>query len=357
MIKIKLRISQKQKIIFFDNLYNLVSSWIPITNAMTIMIYQTKDKKVKKILKTISKDLSKWTKFQDSIKKFEKIFSTFDYNMIKMWEVTWKLANSFDIIKTREEKNANLKSKIIWALIYPIIIINLSIMMIIWFMLFVIPRVQKMYIDARVNLPDLTQKVIDISTFLQNNYISLLIWIFIFIVLLINFKKHPKTKIYADKIIINIPIFGWLIKKKILFIFSNTLWTLLKNWIMINEALEISKKSLDNTYYEKRINEMSVLLNEWIHLSELMWIKKIQNWIEDDYFPIELSSIVKIWEQTWKLPSLLINISYKFNKEIDNIVKNLSTAIEPVVIVFVWIIVWTMIMAILLPFFNMVNVI
>jgi type IV pilus assembly protein PilC len=88
-----------------------------------------------------------------------------------------------------------------------------------------------------------------------------------------------------------------------------------------------------------------------------MWIRKLKEWKDDEYFPIELASIVKIWEQTWKLPSLLIRISNKFNKEIDVIVKWLSTVIEPIVIIFVWIVVWTMVMAILLPFFNMVNVI
>lgn len=73
---------------------------------------------------------------------------------------------------------------------------------------------------------------------------------------------------------------------------------------------------------------MLILLNEWISLSELMGINKLQEWVEDKYFPIELASIVKIWEQTWKLPSLLLKISQKFNKEIDIIVKNLSTMIE-----------------------------
>ena len=126
---------------------------------------------------------------------------------------------------------------------------------------------------------------------------------------------------------------------------------------MINEALDIAKKSVENDYYEKKVDEMIVWLNEWVQLSELMWITKITSWKEDEYFPIEISSVVKIWEQTWKLPSLLIKIANKYNKEIDVIVKNLSTVIEPVVIVIVGWIVWTMVLAILLPFFNMVNVV
>lgn len=355
--KSSLKLSQKQKINFFDSLYNLINSWIPITNSLSIILFQTKDKNVKFLLETISKDISKWKKLEEILRNFDKIFSNFDIYMIKMWEVTWKLSTSFETIRDREEKNAELKSKVIWALIYPSIIITLSISMIIGFMLFVIPRVQKMYSDARVNLPWLTQKVIDISEFLQTNYLLLILLIIAIIFWLITFKRNPKTKIYADEWILKIPVFWWLIKKKILAIFSNTFWTLLQNWIMINEALDISKKSLDNAYYEKRLDEIIIELNEWIPLSELMWIRKLKEWTQDPYFPVELASIVKIWEQTWKLPSLLIKISIKFNKEVDVIVKWLSNVIEPVVIIFVWAIVWTMIMAILLPFFNMVNVV
>lgn len=351
------RLSQKQKINFFDSLFNLISSGIPITNSLSIMLYQTKDKNLKLLLQTVTKDISKWKKLQDSLAQFGGVFSNFDIYMVKMWEVTGKLAHSFEAIKEREEKNSELKSKILGALIYPIIIISLSISMIIGFMTFVIPRVQKMYADARVNLPSLTQHVIDTSEFLQHNYLILILAFICLIYGLILFKRWEKTKIYADEFILKIPLFGGLIRKKILAIFSNTLGTLLSNGIMINEALEISKKSLDNAYYEKRIDEMLLSLNQWIPLSELMWIKKLKDGIEDPYFPIELASVVKIGEQTGKLPSLLMKVSVKFNKEIDVIVKWLSTAIEPIVIVFVWSIVGTMIMAILLPFFNMVNVV
>lgn len=355
--KKSLKLNQKQKINFFDSLYSLINSWIPITNSLSIMSFQTKDKKVKFLIQTLSKEISKWKKLAEILQWFDKIFSNFDIYMIKMWELTWKLAASFEIIRDREEKNAELKSKVIWALIYPSIIVTLSIAMIAWFMLFVIPRVQKMYADSRVNLPGLTQKVIDTSQFLQDNYGVILFWLILIFISLVTLKNHPKTKVYADEFILKIPIFWWLIRKKILAIFSSTLWTLLQNGIMINEALEISKKSLDNAYYEKRINEISIEINEWIALSELMWIRELKLWRDDPYFPIELASIIKIWEQTGKMPILLIKISVKFNKEVDVIVKWLSNVIEPVVIIFVGAIVWTMIMAILLPFFNMVNVV
>lgn len=88
-----------------------------------------------------------------------------------------------------------------------------------------------------------------------------------------------------------------------------------------------------------------------------MWIDDIENWKENFLFPIELASVIKIWEQTWRLSELLSKIWIKYNKQIDELVKNMQTAIEPIVIIVVWWIIWTLIMAIMLPFFNMVNVI
>ena len=349
-------ISQKQKIQLFDSLYNLINSGIPITNSLSILLFQTKNKDIKYVLETTLKDISKWKKMEDCLKNFPKSFNNFDIYMVRMWEVTGKVAQALETIKEREEKNAELKTKVIWALIYPAIIVSLSIAMIIGFMLFVIPRVQKMYADAKVSLPDLTQNVIDASVFLQENYILLMALLIITIVWIMTFKKHPVTQIYYDYLVLKIPIFWPLMRKKILAIFSHTLGTLLQNGIMINEALDITKKSLDNIYYEKRIEHIWEELSEWIALSESMWIKKLKDSLEDPYFPLELASIVKIWEQTGKLPNLLIKISQKFNKEIDIIVKGLSTAIEPIVIIAVGAIVGTMVMAILLPFFNMVNV-
>ncbi len=352
-----IKISSKEKIAFLEQLSNLLNSWIPIINSLKIMSYQTKNKKIKKIIEIFLNKINKGQSIEKIAKTFPKIFNQFDLSIIKMWEVTWKLWESIELIKEKEEKNKELRGKIIWALIYPIVIISLSIAMIIVFMVYVIPKVQKMYKDAKVNLPALTQNVIDISKFMQENVNYILWGFFLFIIAIYIFKTHKKTKIYWDKFILNIPIFWNLIKKKILALYAWNLWLLLSRWVIINEALKISAQTLENDFYEKEIEKIISWISTWKELSTMMWIDKIASGKENSYFPIELSSVVKIWEQTWKLPDLLLKVSKKFKKEIDNIVKNLATAIEPLVIVWVWIIVWILIMAIMLPFFNMVNVI
>ena len=352
-----IKLSSKEKIDFLEQLSNLLESGIPIINSFTIMNYSAKNKKLKTIIETSLEKLSKWKNLKQIFSIFPKTFNAFDLSIIEMWEITWELANSINIIKTKEEKNKELKWKIIWALIYPIVIITLSIAMIFVFMIYIIPKIKDMYSDAKVNLPDLTKFVIKTSEFIQENLILIISIIWIFILSIKLFKTSKYTKIYWDNFILRIPIFWDLIKKWILAIFSNSLWTLLEKGIIINKALLISSKSLENSYYEKELQKIISKVSRWESLSSLMGINEIKNWKENFYFPIELSSVVKIWEQTGKLSHLLLKVSKKFNKEIDNITKNLSTAIEPIVIIAVWLIVWTLIMAIMLPFFNMVNVV
>ena len=185
-----LKISSKNKINFLEQFSNLINSGIPIINSLKIIMYQTKDKKIKFMLEKIISDVNKWWNLRESFEKFPKIFWYFDLSIIEMWEVTWALWNSIETIKNKEEKDRELKWKIIWALIYPIVIVSLSTIMIWVFMVFVIPKIQKMYADSKVNLPELTQTVIKISDFTQKNIFYIISAILIFIWLIFIFKTN-----------------------------------------------------------------------------------------------------------------------------------------------------------------------
>jgi len=350
-------INTKQKIVFLDQLSNLINSGIPLTNSLKIMSYQTKNKSIKALITDTLEQMNKWTSLWDAFTRYKKIFNNFDLAILQMWEVTGKIWESIDIIKEKEEKNKELKGKIIGALIYPMVIITLSLAMIGVFMIYVIPKIKKMYKDAKVNLPDLTQNVINISEFMQENITYIILSIVVFIICIIIFKTNKRTKIYWDRFVLKIPLFGGLIQKKILALFASSMGTLLSSGIIINESIKISSSALENDFYEKELHRVLKEVSKWVELSELMWVNEITLWKENKYFPIALSSVVKIWEQTGKMPHLLTKLSLQFNKEIDDIVKNIQTAIEPIVIVWVGAIIGTLIMAIMLPFFNMVNVI
>lgn len=353
----RLKISTKDKIMFLDQLSNLINSGIPLTNALKILSYQTRQKSLKTLIADTIEQMNTGRSLGESFKKYTKIFNNFDLAILQMWEATGKIGDSINIIRDKEEKNKELKGKIIGALVYPMVIITLSIGMIGVFMIYVIPKIKKMYKDAKVNLPDLTQNVIAISEFIQENLWYIIMSIIVFVIAIMVFKTHKRTKIYWDHFVLRIPLFGGLIQKKTLALFAWSMWTLLESGVIINESLKISSAALDNKYYEKELSRILTEVSRGVELSELMGVGEITSGKQNPYFPIALSSVVKIWEQTGKMPSLLLKVSLQFNKEIDDIVKNIQTAIEPMVIIWVGGIIWTLIMAIMLPFFNMVNVI
>jgi type IV pilus assembly protein PilC len=350
------KIKTKEKINFFEQLWNLLNSWIPITNALKIISYQTKGKAIKNVIEKILDNTNKGIGLKESALSMRYMFSDFDIAIIDMGEITGKLWKSIETIQAKEEKNQELKSKILAALVYPIIIISLSIGMIGVFMIYVIPKIEKMYKDAKVNLPEITQVVIGISQFLQAYYLYILLFIMILIFGLKTLKKNPKFRLQYDKYILFVPLFWPLIRKKILTLFATSLWTLLESGIIINKALEVSTQALENSYYQKELLKVNEGISKGQELSELLWINDLAHWKENPLFPIELASIVKIGEQTGKLSELLQKIAHKFEKEMDGTIKNIQVSIEPLVIVGVGIIIWTIILAIMLPFFNMVNV-
>ncbi|EKE26605.1 MAG: hypothetical protein ACD_4C00233G0006 [uncultured bacterium (gcode 4)] len=366
--------NQKQKILFFENLWNLITSWIPVIQALDIIIFQTKAMKLKKIWNKIKEDIELWESLFKVSLKNKKIFNIFDMAMLEIWDATWQIWRSLELISEKEEKEMNLKRKVLQVMIYPISIIIVTLMMITSIMIYVIPKIELMYKESNVNLPELTTIVISVSHFFVNNILSVLIWIFLTVYLLYLLLKNKNVKYFADKNILSIPLFGEIIKKKILVNFTDFLSTLLASGVIINKALLIIKSGTANSYYSKELTKIIDDIKNWMPLSDSMWWNYIflqnkenlsfqeKNELEkakkrSQLFPIELTTGVKIWEQTWTLAKMLHKSSLRYSKDIDNTIKNLSTMLEPIIIVVIWGIVGTIILAILLPFLNIANVI
>lgn len=183
--------------------------------------------------------------------------------------------------------------------------------------------------------------------------------------------RNPRFRYGFDRYILTIPIFGSLIRKKILIIFTEFLATLLNAGILINRSLSIVRTGMENTYYETEIDAIILDIKAGKTLSAALGGEYIERKIRGETigdnevgfkrriacFPIELSMSVKIGEQTGSLAHMLEKIAVRYNKDVDATIKGLSSMIEPIIIIGIGGIVGVIIMAIMLPFFNMVNVI
>ncbi len=239
-------------------------------------------------------------------------------------------------------------------------------------MTYVVPKIEGIYREANANLPALTTAVIATSRFLRDYGTGVLVVLFLagtgFLVAL----KNPLVRMRFDEAVLRVPVFGGIMRKKILVSYCEFLSSLLSSGIVINRALAIVRNGLGNRYYEAMLDSMLEDVKTGRPLSSSMGGEYTERKIRGEAmgaeeerafkkkiecFPIELSTAVKVGEQTGTLAGMLGKSAKRYGREIDALVKNLSSMLEPVVIVGVGGIVGTIVLAIMLPFFNMANVV
>jgi type IV pilus assembly protein PilC len=367
-----LKLGRKQKIFFLDTIGSLISAGIPLVKGLQLLYFQSKDPQVQKLCYQIKTQIETGRNLAEISRSMPRIFSSFDSAMFEMGDATGKIGHIFETLTEKEEKSLDIERKVKGALIYPLAIVVVAILMVVGLLIFVIPRVETVYREAHTTLPWLTRGVIGISNFLQDHGYIVLIALGLIGAWLQAGMKNEKFRVVIESSLLWLPIFGTLIRLRILAIFSDFLSLLLASGITIHKALAIVSEGMDNRKYQLLVQEIILEIRKWQHLSDSIgWLyleKKIQG--EDvnspelidsrkrlEAFWVELATAIKVGEQTGTLANMLWKASLRYSKEIDALVKNLSSLLEPVVIVFVGAIVGVIVMAIMMPFFNMVQVI
>ncbi|MDD5377383.1 MAG: type II secretion system F family protein [Candidatus Gracilibacteria bacterium] len=367
----KISFSRKEKILFLDNFGSLINAGIPIVRALQIIYFQSENKHIQEMSAYFKQAIESGKNIIQVCESLPRIFSPFDRAMFEMGEATGKIGQVLTLITEREEKQQDLESKIKQALIYPASIMVVAIGMVVTIMTYVVPKIEKIYHDSHVNLPPLTQFIIGMSHFLRGYGVYLAIALVAGVVGFLLALRNPRFRYEFDRRILSLPIFGGILRKKILIVFTEFLATLLNAGILINRSLSIVRTGMDNRYYEMEIDAVLSDIKAGKTLSSALGGEYIERKIRGetigdneigfkrkvDCFPIELSMSVKIGEQTGSLARMLEKMAVRYNKEVDVTIKGLSSMIEPIIIVGIGGIVGVIIMAIMLPFFNMVNVI
>ena len=367
----KISFSRKEKILFLDNFGSLINAGIPIVRALQIIYFQSENKRLQEMSAYFKQAIESGQNIIQVCEGLPKVFTAFDRAMFEMGEATGKMGQVLTLITEREEKQQDLERKIKQALIYPTSILCVAIAMVITIMTYVVPKIEKIYQDSHVNLPPLTQAVIGASHFLRDSGVYLAVVIIALSIGFVFALRHPRFRYEFDRRILSLPIFGGILRKKILIVFTEFLATLLNAGILINRSLSIVRTGMDNRYYEREIDTIFSDIKMGKTLSAALGGEYIERKIRGepigdneteskrrvDCFPIELSMSVKIGEQTGSLARMLEKMAVRYNKDVDVTIKNISSMIEPIIIVGIGGLVGVIIMAIMLPFFNMVNVI
>jgi len=335
-----------QKIFFVNNLEVMMRTGFSIGRALGVLAEQTSSKKLKAIILNLKEEVESGVSFAKALEKHKKYFSDLFINMIAAGEASGKLDEVLKRLAVQMKKDHTLIAKIKGALTYPIIVVVAMIGVGVAMIVMVIPQLAAVFKEAGVSLPLLTQILIDLSSFFINYGLWLAPAFVVFIILLRRFLKTKKGKFYWHKIQLKLPIFAPIIKKVNLARFSRSLNSLLSTDIPIVKTFEIIARVLGNVHYQNAVREAAEKLKTGATVEKCLKI------YPQLFTPIILQ-MISVGEESGTLDSISEEIAIFYEEEVEQTMSNLSTIIEPVLMLVLGAGVAAMAAAVILPIYSL----
>lgn len=340
------KMKNKDLSFFLTQLSTYIKAGIPLLEAMIILEKQTKNKKHKKVFKKIIFELNSGIGFSEALARQSGVFPKILINMVKTSELTGNLTEVLDDMAayfTRQEKNAK---EIRSAMTYPTVLIIFAIVVMTFMVLFIVPKFVDMYAQLGSDLPWITKFIINLSDFL-GKYIIYIILAFMTIVIIfyIMFKNIKSFKKTIQYILMHIPVISKVIICNEVAMFTSTFSSLIKHDVFITDSMEILGKVSDNEIFKSLIQKAVVNLSAGNGIS----VAFENHWA----FPDVAYQMLLTGEKTGKLGPMMANVADYYSNEQSNLVNTLKSLIEPIMIVVLAGIVGFVLLAVLLPMFNM----
>jgi type IV pilus assembly protein PilC len=349
-----LKLSKKARLAFYDQMSTLVGSGVPLIDALSLIQAQEQNKKVKKLYAQMIHEINGGLSLAESMMLFPHIFPRMQSALVEAAEASGNLKEVLAELVEEMESSQDFIRKITGAMVYPLILVFLALALVTGMMTFVIPKIAAMYEQANVNLPTVTQTVINISDFTVNNWkIMLIVIIGAAAFLYVFFAKIRVGRLLWEGFISAIPVVGRINKEKNIMIIASNMAMLMKSGVLITEAFAITKNTVGNLHYQKALEEIRQGVVMGKDVSQMMGLEDIraQKFKEHKLFPLQMAQLIHIGEKTGTIANMLYKVKKNYHKSIDYTLRNISTLIEPLMIFIVAALVGTILMAVMLPFF------
>jgi type IV pilus assembly protein PilC len=328
-------------------LSSMLTSGITLLRSLEILRSQTGNHALTSVMDGVIKDIQEGSSFSRAIAKHPEAFSPIYISFIEASEGSGLLDKALSRLADTLEKQEKLKNTVKGALMYPIIVISMMVIVVFIMMIFVIPQISTLYTSMSVSLPLPTLILISVSNFFVSFWYIVILTI---AAAIIGFQRWYKTtagRLTIDSVELKIPIFGSLIKKTILTEFARTLGTLLASGTLVVQALKKVSDISGNINFKNAIIDISKRVEKGASIGDAMSLH--------DLFPPNLIELVKIGEQTGKLDETLVKASEYYENEVDQSVKALSTALEPIILVVLGIGVAFLVISIITPIYQITS--
>ncbi len=343
-LKQKRKIRHQDVINFTRQLSSLLESGLNILPSLDILKSQLGLSSFVYIIDDLSDNVKGGASFSESLRRHDNIFSSLYINVIRSGELSGKLNLSLETIADFLEKKEDLRQRIISALVYPMLVLIVGIITVSILLIFVIPRIGRMYEDMGQVLPIPTQIVVIISNTVSHYFWFLVVGIVFLIIIMNKLIKAKEGRDYLDKLKLKSPFFGSFIAKQNIIQFSRTLGLLLSSGVPIVTSLELTADTLGNQVFKLEVAKIAKAIRDGESLSKSIKLAA--------HFPSQVTNIINVAEESGTLEPSLARIANSFEREVERIIKTFTTTLEPVLILFVGLIVGFMVIAMLLPIFQ-----
>ena len=341
------KFKSKDLIFFLTQLSTYLKAGIPLIDSLKILSKQyKKNKKYQKVFRKMVYDLTMGESLSTALDRQGGTFPRLLINMVKAAELTGELPDTLDRMALYFTETHKTKQQMITAIMYPCILLSLSVIVFIFIMLYVVPKFVNIYNSMdNVQLPGITRGILNLSNFLKHNVIWLILGITAIISVLIYLYKNIKSfRTALQQGFMKLPIFGNIIIFNEVTLFAQTLGTLLSHNVFITDSMEIMNKITNNEIYKSIISDT---------IDNIARGDKISSAFNHWAFPIPAYEMVVTGEKTGQLPEMMERVGSYYQELHRNEVTRIKTFLEPVLIIFLTIMVGIIVLAIVIPMFNM----
>ncbi len=343
------RVKTKTLMVLTRQLATLVNAGLPLLRCLQVLQRQERNPNLKRVLGEVADSVQTGNTFAESLAQHPRIFNRLYVNMIKAGEV----GGVMDVVLVRlaefMEKAQRIRSKVISAMIYPIVVLFVAFAILTFLMIVVIPKFEEIFADLLEGqaMPALTQVVLNISRGFTGKLPFIIAAIVGVVLLLKLMRRFYRTRLILDHVKLRMPIFGVLVRKTAIARFTRTLGTLMSSGVPVLQALNIVRDTAGNEVIATAVGRIHDAVKEGENMAP-----PIEN---TGVFPPIVVSMVEVGEETGDLPDMLMKIADSYEDDVDNTVSGLTSIIEPILIVMLALIVGVIVIALFLPLISVIG--
>lgn len=329
---------------FTRQLATMITSGLPLTDSLIILQKQTEKEQFQEIIGQLTEDIQGGGTFAEALDKHEGIFSLAYVNIVRAGESSGTLDAVLENLAGTLEKDREFQSKVKGAFVYPVIILSAMLLVASIILIFVVPQLTELYIDLDIALPLPTRIMIGLSDFLQTFWWLVIILVVVGVTGLKRYRKTPQGALVLDRLLLKVPIMGKLNRDSSLTELTRTMGALAGAGVPILESMKIASSVATNAVHRQAMTKAATLVEKGTPLSKAL--------AQDEVFPPILPQMVTVGEETGKMDDVLNKVSHFYELEVEHQVKNLTTALEPIIMIVLGIMVALLVISIILPIYG-----